>query len=660
MASYNKKDSGENKEQEFADIQELMRSCADGDSHNRNEMIEDIEFRHGNQWEEQTKREREIAKRPMLTFNRMETFIDQVVGEFRQQTPSIKVLPLDENPDAKVLEGYESEINEEMKLSDVYEGMIKSIEASSNARVAYNTALDHAAGHGMGWLYVKTVKRADNAFKQELRIQRVADSMSCYIDSNCLHQDGRDANIGFVVKKITIKRFKEMFPNKDTSSSVDVPNLNVQDDYIAIAEVYCRKLVKTTVYLMSDGSILDKKKAEPILDELAAKGVTVVDERTDKDYAVKWYIVSGSEILDEGDWDGKHIPLVPVYGKELQRMGKTYRRGVIRHAKDAQRLYNLFRSTSAERADTAPKAPYLVALQQIKDKAVKKIWDSMSTRNLEYLPYVYDDKAPIPQRQQTSMTSPADVQEIQMASDDMKSTTGIYDASLGAKSNETSGRAILARQREGDTATFAYSDNLSIALEQVGRILVDMIPKIYDTEQVVRILNIDDTDALVKINSEVEDEETGNMVIVNDLSAGRFEVRVSTGASYATQKLESADSMMQFVDAIPAAGQAAMDIIADNMDWTGSDQLAKRLRKILPPEVTEDDDEPKAPVPPTPEQQLQKQEFDLKSQELEVKQAEIELKRKEIEAEQTDAAIQRAIQEGIREALSNDGRTASS
>lgn len=645
------------KEKEFKDLMDLLDDAVRGDSHNRELMREDISFRHGDQWDEQTKRDRITGDRPVLTFNKMEAPIDSVVGEFRQKVSSIKVLPLDENPDVTVVEGYQKKDGSKMKLSNMYEGLIKSIEAQSSSRSVYTTALDHTAGHGLGWIQIVTAKRMDNVFQQELRLRRIKDPLMCYIDPNCDFLDGRDAMYGFVAKLVTNKHFKKKWPKKKMES-VQLPNLNAPDGYTAIAIVYTREIVKKTVCLMSDGTILDKTedgKAIKVL--IKEQGLTIVKEAEGEDYDVEWKIISGGEILERGKWDGRYIPLVPVYGKELVKDGKTYRRGVIRHAKDAQRLYNLFRSTSAERADTSPKAPYLVAMQQINHEDVKKVWDDMATKNLPYLPYLFDGKAPIPQRQPATFSSQADIDEIRMATDDIKAQTGVYDASLGAKSNETSGRAILARKHEGDTANFAYDDNLSIAQEHVGRILVDMIPRIYDTEQVVRVLNIDDTDALVRINQVVKDEN-GKEIIVNDLSKGRFEVRVTTGASYATQKMESVDSQMAFISAVPDSGAIIGDIVARNSDWAGGEEIANRLAKTLPKEFQEkdDDEEQEPPPPPTPEQEIQAKELEIKEMELKVQEAELQLKMKEIEQSTTEQAIKRTVDDMVRAEMSKQSK----
>ena len=177
-------------------------------------------------------------------------------------------------------------------------------------------------------------------------------------------------------------------------------------------------------------------------------------------------------------------------------------------------------------------------------------------------------------------------QEASIAADDLKAVTGIHDASLGAPGNETSGRAILMRQREGDVGTFVYIDNLARAIRHAGRILVDLIPHIYDTERTMRILGEDGGETFAVINQAALGPD--GPVVLNDLSAGKYDVEVTTGPSFSTKRIEAAESMMAFVQAVPPAAALIGDLIARNMDWPGAEAIAERLRKALPPGIDGD------------------------------------------------------------------------
>ena len=217
-------------------------------------------------------------------------------------------------------------------------------------------------------------------------------------------------------------------------------------------------------------------------------------------------------------------------------------------------------------------------------KGLEHIWNKANTLNVPWLPYNPDPTAPgAPQRQRPADINAAEIQQANQSIEDIKATIGIFDASLGAQGNETSGRAILARQREGDTATFAWIDNLARGIEHTGRILIDLIPRIYDTQRVMRILGEDQSEKMVTINQvNIVNPWTGDYEVLNDMSVGKYDVRVSVGPSYATKRMEAAESMMSFVQAFPAAAPIIGDLIARNMDWPGAEDIAKRLKAALP------------------------------------------------------------------------------
>jgi hypothetical protein len=203
-------------------------------------------------------------------------------------------------------------------------------------------------------------------------------------------------------------------------------------------------------------------------------------------------------------------------------------------------------------------------------------------------------------------------------SDDIKAVTGIYDASLGARSNETSGRAIMARQREADVGTFDYVDNLSRAMKYQGEILVDLIPKVYDTERAIRILGEDGAEDYVKLNAEVYDTQTGRMVRVNDLSAAKFDVAITVGPSYTTQRMEQAEILMQLAQN-PAIGPMVADLIVKSLDLPGAEEVENRLRKTLLAQGIIDPDPERGEQPPPPPPEGPPPEIALKQAELEGK-----------------------------------------
>lgn len=557
---------------------------------NREEAATDLAFLAGDQWPEAVRRDREAQRRPMLTINRLPQFLRQVTNDIRQADLSIKVAPVDDTSDPA--------------LAKIFNGLIRQIQYQSSAHHVFSTAAEHQASCGIGWFRVVTQYADDTAFDQELRLETIPHPMSVYCDPAAVQPDRADAMWMIVTEMVPTKTFKQRYP-KVSEHDVDRPSDNgssrlywATSDAVRVAEYWVKEPYTKTLGLTETGETIDLTDIKP---EQRAFLPAIVKERRQTAYRVKMYLVSGTDILEgPHDWPGKHIPIVPVVGAEIPLDQKTYRYGLIRYARDPQQLYNYYRTATAEMIALAPKSPYLVTTAMLGDEGIKRIWDSANTVNRPYLPYLPDPTAPQgPKREHPPEMPTALMQEAQIAADDMKATTGIYDAALGAKSNEQSGRAILARQKEGDVGTYHFADNLNLALQHAGRILIDLIPKIYDNQRVVRIMGEDDAEDFVQINQEIMGVD-GMPMLINDLSRARFDVRVTIGPSYSTKRMETADAMLQFAQVVPQVGQIAPDLIAMGLDFPGAEEVAKRLRNTVPAEIMADPEDPNAPKPPEP------------------------------------------------------------
>lgn len=600
---------------QIKEIREELEDAWDYDRENREQAEKDLRFRAGDQWPDHIRQEREAAKRPVVTVNKVGAMVNQVVNDIKQSDLSIKARPADDKSDKD--------------LAKIYSGIIRQIEEQSGSSFVYANAADHSTSCGIGHFRITTDYLDDAAFDQEILIEQISNPLSVVWDPASVKPDRSDAMFCFVIEKMKPKEFEKKYP-KAVADSVDVSFNNnsasltyCSQDEILIAEYWKKVPTKKTLALMPTGETLDITDLDSFELSMIPKPVDVREVNTHK---VEVSIISGFEVL-EGPfpWAGKYIPIIPIVGDEVPIGTKTVRSGLIRHARDPQWLYNYMRSQAIETIAQAPKAPYLMTRKQL--GKYKAQWDVANVTPKPYLLYDFDQDADgKPSRERPADPPAALWQEGALASDDMKATTGIYDASLGAKSNETSGKAILARQREGDVANYHYMDNLTRALKHAGRVLIDLIPKIYDTQRAIRIIGEDESEEFVQINTTVMGVD-GEPVILNDLSVGRFDVKVTIGPSYTTKRLEAAESMMQFIQAFPAAGQLAGDLIASNMDWPGADVIAARLKKMVPPEMLEgeDGDEQQQPPPPDPMQQ-QLQQFQLQNMELDLakKQAETE------------------------------------
>jgi hypothetical protein len=626
------------------DIVKMARDCIeqsfDADKVNREEAAQDLNFLAGNQWPDAVKTERELAGRPMITVNRLPQFVRQITNDIRQADIAIKVRPEDDQSDPD--------------LARIYDGLIRQIQYRSSAKHVYSQAAEHQASCGIGWFRVTTDYADDMAFEQEIKIKPIRNPLSVYCDPASVEPDRSDAKWIAVTEMIPKAAFEERWP-KAKKVDVELPSNVMEtrpffwatDETVRIAEFWRKVPVVRRLALFEDGSTVDITDFNEFQRQMLPP---IKMERDCDTFKVEMYRVSGSEILDGPHaWAGKWIPLIPVIGGEFPLEEKVYRYGAIRFARDPQQLYNYYRTAHAELLALQPKAPYLVTTTMLGDPDVKAMWDVAGKKNLPYLPYIADETGAKPDRLVPPQPSVAMVNEGQLAAEDMKAVTGIYDASMGAKSNETSGVAIGRRDEQADTANFHFIDNLQRSLEYCGRILVDLIPKVYDNERVLRLMPENgegEEDEFVPINRVVYTDD-GVPVVMNDLSAASFDIRVTIGKAYATRRMEAAEGLFEFAKALQPPQQAAiMDLIAKNIDVPESDEMSKRLRRMVPPEVLNDPDDPDAPPPPpNPAAQAQAMaaQMELQKMELDVQKGQGELAKIQAEIERVNVQMQAQI-----------------
>jgi hypothetical protein len=555
-----------------------------------------------------------------------------VVNDGRQNKPAIRISPVDHGIDKDT--------------ADVMQGLVRHIEYSSDADVAYQNAFEYAVTCGFGAFRILTEYCDDQSFDQQIRIEPVADPLCAYFDPLAKRPDRSDARYAFIVERMSRDEFKRRWPNAAASSSYFEGEHGeaagwISDSSVQVAEYWYVEPKKRKLLLLATGEIVFE-------DELGApqEGVPVEREREAVTHVVKCAKINGIEVLEEDEWPGRYIPIVPVFGRELWVENKRKLFSLIRFARDPQQLYNYYKTAQAEAVMLAPKAPFIGVEGQFEGHENK--WQTANLVNYAYLEYrpVSLNGQPAPPPQRNAYEPPIQALSVgaMQSADDIKATTAIFDASLGARSNETSGVAILQRQREGDTANFHFIDNLARAQKHVGRILLDLIPKIYDTDRWVRILGDDQKQRVVRVNASYRDEE-GRQREYN-LSAGKYDVTVSTGPSYATKRQEAFAMLTEFARSWPQLFQIAGDIVFRNSDIPGADELADRIRKTLPPQLAADD-EGSQQLPPQAQAQLQAlatqnqqltEELNRVSQELQTRRLEIE-SRERIAALQTQARL---------------------
>lgn len=564
---------------EIAHVLKRFGKCQEAWSKDRKRYLDDVKFAAGEQWPDDIQKKREKEGRPVLKVDKIGQYIRQVVNDSRQNRPAIKVRPVDDYAD--------------VDTAEIYQGLCRHIEDRSNADTAYDTAMECAVKGGMGYFRILSEYADQDSFLQELCIKRIRNPLTIYLDPDIQEPDGSDARYGFVVEDVERDDFKKQFKGEAIDwDSDEIKSNDWFGDKVRIAEYWYVEEEEKNLHLLDDGTTTTDEEIELAQSE-GVEPPVIVETRKIPVKQVWWCKLSGVDYIEEPrKWPGKWIPIVPVWGNEEDIDGELRHTGLIHNAKDAQRLYNFSRSAFAERVALAPKAPYVAAAGQVEEYADD--WNSANSANKSVLVYdplsIDGHPVPPPQRQQASDIPAGFAQDMQLSEHDIQASLGMYAASLGQPSNEKSGRAILARQKEGDIGTFHYHDNLARAIRHAGRILVDLIPHFYDSKRVIRILGIDGTPETVQIDPEQPEakrkiQTLDGVKTIYNLGVGKYDVTVSVGPSYTTKRQEAAETMMQFVQASPDIFPVMGDLMVRNMDWPGAEEIADRLKLMLPPQI---------------------------------------------------------------------------
>lgn len=621
----------------LAEELDAFEKARDAEEENRNRGLESLKFYNGEQWPEKIKKQRESEGRPVLTINKAPAFVRQVVNDGRQNRPQIKVKPVDDNSDPETAE--------------IYTGLIRNIEYESKADIAYDTALMCSCTVGWGYLRVLTEYENDFTFDQCIKIKSVPNPFSVYGDPNAVEADGSDWMRAFITEYYSRTEFQRKFKGADEVDweasgyeGLDAPWR--EDNQILIAESWKREVVKKKIYKLSDGMVIDAKMFEKNAHIFMAQGIMPVAEREADGFKVTQRIMSGAEVLEENEWAGKYIPIVPVYGDEVNIEGKRNFYSLIHHAMDAQRMFNYWRTQATELVALAPKVPFIGEEGSFDVDPDK--WATANTQSHPYLEYKRGSNPP--QRQPLDPGQAiGSMSEAMSANDDMKAIIGIYDASLGARSNETSGKAIMARQREGDVSTFHFIDNLSRGIRHLGSIIVDLIPSVYSGERVIRILGEDGQEDTAKVGEKPEqppemegqNDEMAEVAKIYDLSVGRYDVAVDTGPSYTTQREETAQMFVEILRAQPQAFPMIADKMFKVMNLPDAEELGDRFKAMIPQQA-------QGGLPPELMQAMEK----LKSDAMQFKQELDALKAdKSLEAQKVQNEAYKAETERMKELL---------
>jgi hypothetical protein len=540
----------------LATARQRFEDCSADEKSIREQALLDLKFVIGDQWDATVKNERVTKGRPALTFNRCHTFVQQVSNEARQNKPQIKFV---------VGDGGDKD------TADVKEGIARHIQYSSDAQIAYETAVEYSAGGSFGYFGFITDFCDDDSWDQDLKVRPFYDPSAVYgvLIPSCF---GMEPQFAFVIEELPVSEYKRQYDTDDIDEvgwdqAAKLSNGWIGTETVRIAEYW---------HIEHEEKKLTRKNPQTGEEE-----TRIVDK-----CKVKFCKINGLSVIPgtETDWPGYCIPIVPVLGKQIILDGKPNLFSVVRFQRDPQQLINFYKTRIAETMGTQPIQPYIVVDGQI--QGYEKEWAELNVSMKPFLRVkaldINGNPAPMPQRQvlepPIQSLSVAAGQEI----DDMKATAGIYDASLGNKSNETSGIALQKRQQQSNVTNMHFLDNLERAFKKGGLIIADIMPKIYDSERMIRILGEDEAPKIVKINAQHQDEngKPYHYKVGSD-SAGKYDVIVTMGRAFSTKREESFDMMSTVLQAQPELINVVGDVFFQNSDMAGADIMAERFKRYI-------------------------------------------------------------------------------
>jgi len=558
-----------------------LRFCIDSLDKIHRESLEDLMFYSGQHWPEDILRQRNDDRRPSETINKLPAFVFQITNNMRMSEPQAKIRPVDNVTDPDTAE--------------VIQGMIRGIMHNGNSKSAIDTASFYQVVSGMGFVRILTKYVDKESFNQELVVSRIENPMSVYFPIDLINEiDFSDMPYCFIRTRISKDDFFEEYPNEDMTS-YDVGGVGedywVGGDYLYICEYFEKKCEYEKMYLLSNGEITkDKARVKAAKEE----GLTVDNERDVETSKVIWRKITRSTILEEKEFPGEYIPVVPFIGQPIVVNGEKRFLGMVRNAKSPQRMYNYAFNALIETLALAPRAPYVMAQGQI--EGYEEIWATANSKNNAYLPYhpITIDSVAVPPPQRTAPPEAGSslFASVNLASEQLKEVTGIYDASLGAGGSEKSGKAIIARQKQGTVGSYHYVDNQATAIKHMTRIMVDIVPEIYDTERAVRMLGEDETEKIVMVNKMHGDQNDPEKLY--DLTVGKYDIVIDVGPDYETKRMETAENLMNIMQSNPQSAAPIMDLLYRNLDFTYAAEAGDRMKKIIQtqfPGVIEDEED---------------------------------------------------------------------
>lgn len=655
------------KDQEIIkEAKDHFRTCEEWEGPCRVNFDYDYKFANADahnmwQWDNNNLQVRIDEQRPCLTINKTKIHNLMVINDAKQNKPGVNIRPVGEEAS--------------FEAAQVFQEVVRHIEYISNAENVYDYATQFQVDAGWAYWRIVTEYFDDKSFDQEIYIRRVNDPKSVYLDPDIKEADGSDARFGFIFEDMPLDLYKSKYPKfKDIgwkSTFNNQPDTWLTRSTVKVCEYY-RKTEKeeklVTWISPNSGEQLYKFFSELTEDE---KGTykSIKSNKSNYDLysfnerhvvtnSVEWFKIAGDTIIERGPWLGKYIPIVRLIGTETVVNGLMDRKGHTRSLIDPQRIYNVNASCNVEFGALQTKVPWLGPAAAIEGH--EAYWGTANTKNHSVLPYnhIDDDGNPIPPpvRPQPPQSSPAYIKSMEISENQMMMATGQYQAQMGENENAKSGIAINARQRQGDRATYHFIDNLAIAVRFTGKILIDLIPKVYDTKRVYRIsaadgsimnvtIDVNAKNAYEKLPTPADgpqmDKAQQMSEIIFNPSVGIYDVQSDTGPSFATRRQEAFNALTQIAAQNKEFMGIAGDVLWKVADFPEAQVLMERWRRIIPKNITGDAMDPKTEealhAAAAKIEQLVKVMVD-QAKEIEDKDKELEIKRYAAETQRKTAA----------------------
>lgn len=585
--------------------------CSEWESPSRERFIDDLRFANGDsdngyQWPNAIRRSREVDSRPCLTMNIIRQHNLQISNQARKNKSSIKIVP----------QGNGATI----ESAQVFKSIIRRVEDISSAQDIYTLARNFQIDAGIGYWRVVTRYASEDTFDQDIYFEPVNDPLSVYMDPDMKLKDGSDANYAFIFDNMPLDIFNEQWPQYRDVVGQNALSVGSGDsdwiskDYVRVCEYFRKVGIEDTLISF----VYQGVRKQILKSKLPANMRSIMKDPLTKTRPVQrqqieWYLIAGNEIIDSSIWAGKYIPIVRVVGEETTIDGILDRKGHTRYMKDSQRMFNYNASSQVEFVALQTKTPYVASAQAIEE--YESMWNTANTANHSVLIYNgVDDSGqqiPPPERSQPPTSSPAYQQGMDTAFSQMMMTSGQWQNSMGMQGNERTGAAIQGRQAQSETAVFHFQDNYESALIFTGKILIDLIPKIYDTRRVIMIQAENDADMEIVIDPQAqkafqqEQQETEQAVLsIFNPNVGDYAIAPSAGPSYGSKQQETREAMTLILTQAPQLVPIIGDILLSSMEFDKALEAAQRLKRLVPPAALGNG-------PTAAEQQLQTQNQSL-------------------------------------------------